>query len=285
MSTKKRLAVNKTYKLYLGGKFPRTESGRYYELKGRKDALLANVSRASRKDFRNAVVAARKAWSGWAAATAYLRGQILYRVAEMLEGRREQFEEELRAQGNTPTAAKKEVTGAIDLFVHYAGWSDKYQALFSSVNPVATPHFNFSMPEPTGVVAAVAPEGSGLLGLCSVVAPILGGGNTSVILASHARPLCAITLAEVLNSSDVPAGVVNILTGLREELLPHLASHMDVNALLLCSDEASEAKLAQEEAVENVKRVTLHRDGPLEESPYHILDFQEIKTTWHPVGV
>ena len=285
MSTKKRLAVNKTYKLYLGGKFPRTESGRYYELKGRKDALLANVSRASRKDFRNAVVAARKAWSGWAAATAYLRGQILYRVAEMLEGRREQFEEELRAQGSTPTAAKKEVTGAIDLFVHYAGWSDKYQALFSSVNPVATPHFNFSMPEPTGVVAAVAPEGSGLLGLCSVVAPILVGGNTSVILASHARPLCAITLAEVLNSSDVPAGVVNILTELREELLPHLASHMDVNALLLCSDEASEAKLAQEEAVENVKRVTLHRDGPLEESPYHILDFQEIKTTWHPVGV
>ena len=285
MSTKKRLAVNKTYKLYLGGKFPRTESGRYYELKGRKDALLANVSRASRKDFRNAVVAARKAWSGWAAATAYLRGQILYRVAEMLEGRREQFEEELRAQGSTPTAAKKEVTGAIDLFVHYAGWSDKYQALFSSVNPVATPHFNFSMPAPTGVVAAVAPEGSGLLGLCSVVAPILVGGNTSVILASHARPLCAITLAEVLNSSDVPAGVVNILTGLREELLPHLASHMDVNALLLCSDEASEAKLAQEEAVENVKRVTLHRDGPLEESPYHILDFQEIKTTWHPVGV
>ncbi len=285
MSTKKRLAVNKTYKLYLGGKFPRTESGRYYELKGRKGALLANVSRASRKDFRNAVVAARKAWSGWAAATAYLRGQILYRVAEMLEGRREQFEEELRAQGSTPTAAKKEVTGAIDLFVHYAGWSDKYQALFSSVNPVATPHFNFSMPEPTGVVAAVAPEGSGLLGLCSVVAPILVGGNTSVILASHARPLCAITLAEVLNSSDVPAGVVNILTGLREELLPHLASHMDVNALLLCSDEASEAKLAQEEAVENVKRVTLHRDGPLEESPYHILDFQEIKTTWHPVGV
>ena len=285
MSTKKRLAVNKTYKLYLGGKFQRTESGRYYELKGRKDALLANVSRASRKDLRNAVVAARKAWSGWAAATAYLRGQILYRVAEMLEGRREQFEEELRAQGSTPTAAKKEVTGAIDLFVHYAGWSDKYQALFSSVNPVATPHFNFSMPDPTGVVAAVAPEGSGLLGLCSVVAPILVGGNTSVILASHARPLCAITLAEVLNSSDVPAGVVNILTGLREELLPHLASHMDVNALLLCSDEASEAKLAQEEAVENVKRVTLHRDGPLEESPYHILDFQEIKTTWHPVGV
>ncbi len=285
MSTKKRLAVSKTYKLYLGGRFPRTESGRYYELKGRKDALLANVSRASRKDFRNAVVAARKAWSGWAAATACLRGQILYRVAEMLEGRAGQFEEELRAQGSTPVAAKKEVTASIDLFVHYAGWSDKYQALFSSVNPVATPHFNFSVPEPTGVVAAVAPEGSGLLGLCSVVAPILVGGNTSVILASHARPLCAITLAEVLNSSDVPGGTVNILTGLRDELLPQFAEHMDVNALLVCSDESGDIRLAQERAVENVKRVIPHADAPLAESPYHILDFQEIKTTWHPVGV
>ena len=150
MSTKKRLAVNKTYKLYLGGKFPRTESGRYYELNGRKGALLANVSRASRKDFRNAVVAARKAWPGWAGATAHLRGQILYRVAEMLEGRSEQFEEELRDQGATPAAARKEVTTAVDLLVHYAGWTDKYQSLFSSVNPVSTPHFNFSMPESTG---------------------------------------------------------------------------------------------------------------------------------------
>ncbi|HJM62343.1 MAG: aldehyde dehydrogenase [Roseibacillus sp.] len=285
MSTKKRLAVSKTYKLYLGGKFPRTESGRYYELKGRKDTLLANVSRASRKDFRNAVVAARKAWSGWAATTACLRGQILYRVAEMLEGRAGQFEEELRAQGATPVAARKEVTASVDLFVHYAGWSDKYQSLFSSVNPVATPHFNFSMPESTGVVAAVAPEGSGLLGLSSVVAPILVGGNTSVILASHARPLCAITLAEVLNSSDVPGGTVNILTGLRDELLPQFAEHMDVNALLVCSDEAGETRLAQERAAENVKRVIPHADAPLAESPYHILDLQEIKTTWHPVGV
>ncbi len=285
MSTKKRLAVNKTYKLYLGGKFPRTESGRYYELKGRKDALLANVSRASRKDFRNAVVAARKAWPGWAGATAYLRGQILYRVAEMLEGRSEQFEEELRAQGATPTAARKEVTAAVDLLVHYAGWSDKYQSLFSSVNPVSTPHFNFSMPESTGVVAVAAPEESGLLGLCSVVAPVLAGGNTSVILASHTRPLCAITLAEVLNSSDVPGGVVNILTGFRDELLSQFAEHMDVNAFLICSDNEKEIKLVQERAVENLKRVIPHADGPLAESPYHILDFQEIKTTWHPVGV
>ncbi len=285
MSTKKRLAVNKTYKLYLGGKFPRTESGRYYELKGRKDALLANVSRASRKDFRNAVVAARKAWPGWTGATAYLRGQILYRVAEMLEGRSEQFEEELRAQGATPTAARKEVTAAVDLLVHYAGWSDKYQSLFSSVNPVSTPHFNFSMPESTGVVAVAAPEESGLLGLCSVVAPVLAGRNTSVILASHTRPLCAITLAEVLNSSAVPGRVVNILTGFRDELLSQFAEHMDVNSFLICSDNEKEIKLVQERAVENLKRVIPHADGPLAESPYHILDFQEIKTTWHPVGV
>ena len=280
-----RIAVNKTYKLYIGGAFPRTESGRYYELKGRKDALLANVSRASRKDFRNAVVAARSALDDWSSATPYLRGQILYRIAEMLEGRAEQFEEELRAQGSTPAAARKEVAAAIDLFVHYAGWSDKYQALFSSVNPVASPHFNFSIPEPMGVVAAVAPGGSSLLGLCSVVAPLMVGGNTSVVLASHEKPLCAVTLAEVLNSSDVPGGVVNLLTGMRDELLPHMSGHMDVNAMLLCSDDEKERKLVQENAVENVKRVTLQPDGPLEESPYHILAFEEIKTTWHPVGV
>jgi acyl-CoA reductase-like NAD-dependent aldehyde dehydrogenase len=280
-----RLTVNKTYKLYIGGKFPRTESGRYYELKGKKGNLLANVSHGSRKDFRNAVVAARKAFRGWWEANAYLRGQILYRIAEILEGRAEQFEDELRAQGSTPAAARKEVLKAIDLFVHYAGWSDKFQALFSSVNPVASPHFNFSVPEPTGVVAAAAPERSGLLGLSSVIAPIIVGGNSGVVLASHSRPLCSVTLAEVLNSSDLPGGVVNILTGMREELLPHLSSHMDINALLLCSDDPAEQKLVQEEAVENVKRVRVHPDAPLDESPYHILDFQEIKTTWHPVGV
>lgn len=280
-----RLSVNKTYKLYIGGNFPRTESGRYYELKGRKDVLLANVSLGSRKDVRNAVVAARGAFGGWAAAPAFLRGQILYRIAEMLEGRAEQFVEELRAQGSTPAAAKKEVAAAVDLFVHYAGWSDKFQALFSSVNPVSSPHFNFSVPEAAGVVAAAAPEGSGLLGLCSVVAPILVGGNSSVVLASHHKPLCSITVAEVFNSSDLPGGVINVLTGRRDELLSHLSGHMDVNALLLCSDEAGEQKLVQEQAVENVKRVALHSDAPLGESPYHILDFQEIKTTWHPVGV
>ena len=285
MPTEDRLAVSKTYKLYIGGKFPRTESGRYFELKGRKDVLLANVSLASRKDFRNAVVAARKALSGWAGATAYLRGQILYRMAEMLEGRAEQFEAELKSQGSTPAAARKEVAAAVDLLVHYAGWSDKFQALFSSVNPVSSPHFNFSMPEPVGVVGAVAPEGSGLLGLVSVIAPIVVGGNSCVVLASRNKPLCAVTLAEVLNSSDLPGGVVNILTGEREELLGQFASHMDVNALVLCSDDSAEIKRAQTEAAENVKRVSLHPDAPLEGSPYHILDAQEIKTTWHPVGV
>lgn len=280
-----RLSVNKTYKLYIGGELPRSESGRSYELTGKKGVFLGNVSQASRKDLRNAVAAARKAFAGWSSATPFLRGQILYRVAEMLEGRAEQFEEELKAQGTTPAAARKEVAAAVDLFVHYAGWADKFQALFSSVNPVATPHYNFSVPEPTGVVGVVAAEGSGLLGLCSALAPVLAGGNVAAAVASHRKPLCAITLAEVLNSSDVPGGVVNILTGMRDELLPHLSSHMDVNAMLLCSNEEAERQLAQHEAAENVKRVVLHRNAPLEESPYHILDFQEIKTTWHPVGL
>ncbi len=279
-----RLSINKTYKLYIGGKFPRTESGRYYELTGKKGEFLANVSQGSKKDFRNAVVAARKAQGGWAKSSAYLKGQILYRVAEMLEGRSDQFVEELRMEGRTAAAARKEVETSIDLFVHYAGWSDKYPALFSSVNPVASSHFNFSNPEPTGVVAAVAPL-SGLLGLCSVVAPIMVGGNASVVLASSERPLTAITFAEVLNSSDVPGGVVNLVTGFADELLPVMSSHMDVNALLLCSDDAKAAAGAREQGAENVKRVVVKPDAPLEESPYHVMDFQEIKTTWHPVGV
>lgn len=280
-----RIPVNKTYKLYIGGKFPRTESGRYYELKGRGGKLLANVSRASRKDFRNAVSAGRKALAGWAAATPYLRGQVLYRVAEMLEGRSRQFVDELVAQGSSAAAARKEVAAATDLWVYYAGWSDKYQAVFSTVNPVASPHFNFSRPEETGVVAAVAPRSSGLLGLCSVIAPIMVGGNSSVVLASQGKPLCAVTLAEVLGTADVPAGVVNLLTGFADELLPHMAGHMDVNSLLLCADDADARRQAEELAAENVKRVVLREDVPLEEDPYEILAFQEIKTTWHPVGV
>lgn len=278
-----RLSINKTYKLYIGGKFPRTESGRYYELTGKRGEFLANISRGSRKDVRNAVVAARKAQVGWAASSAYLRGQILYRVAEMMEGRREQFVEERRLEGRSAAAARKEVSAAIDLFVYYAGWSDKYQAVFSSVNPVASPHFNFSVPEPTGVVAVVAPT-SGLLGLCSVVAPIMVGGNASVVLAARHAPLSAVAFAEVLNSSDVPGGVVNLLTGFVEELLPGMSSHMDVNALLLCSDDAEAAVAARVAGTENVKRVVVCPDGPLGEGPQPVMDFQEIKTTWHPVG-
>ncbi len=276
------LSIPKTYKLFIGGKFPRTESGRILEIRGAKGAFLANASRASRKDFRNAVVVSRKAAGAWAKSTAYLKGQILYRIAEVLAGRSSQFEAELTAQGSSN--AEADVAGAIALLVHYAGWSDKYQALFSSVNPVASPHFNFSVPEPTGVVSTVAPADGSLTGLVSVMAPVLVGGNSQVILTSG-KILSAISFAEVLATSDVPAGVVNILTGMRDELVPEFAKHMDVNALLLCSDDDAEKKAVELEAAENLKRVSLQADKALSPSPYHILDFQEIKTTWHPVGV
>lgn len=276
------MTIPKTYKLFIGGKFPRTESGRLLEVRGVKGELLANASRASRKDFRNSVVAARKAQPGWAKSSAYLKGQILYRVAEMLDGRKAQFVEELAAEG--VKSAAQDVAGAIDLLVHYAGWSDKYQALFSTVNPVASPHFNFSVPEPSGVVGVVAPSDGSLAGLVSALAPVLVGGNAVVLLAS-AGLRSAISFAEVLATSDVPGGVVNILTGRREELVPEFARHMDVNALLLCSDDGGERQEAELEAVENLKRVSLKPDAPVVASPYAILDFQEIKTTWHPVGV
>jgi len=275
------LTIPKTYKLFIGGKFPRTESGRILEIRDPKGGLLANASRASRKDFRNAVVAARKAQPGWAKLSAYLKGQILYRIAEMLDGRASQFIEELGQQGSPDAAG--DVSGAIDLLVHYAGWSDKYQALFSTVNPVASSHFNFSVPEATGVVGVVAPSDGSLTGLVSVLAPVLVGGNTAVVLASG-QVLSAISFAEVLATSDVPDGAVNLLTGLRGELVPEFAKHMEVNGLLLCSDDPAEKKEAELEAVENLKRVALQKDEVLSPGPYPILDFQEIKTTWHPVG-
>lgn len=273
------MTIPKTYKLFIGGKFPRTESGRILEIRDADGKLLANAARSSRKDFRESVVAARKALDGWSSASAYLKGQILYRIAEVLQGRRAQFIEELSAQGfKNPEA---DVDAAIDLLVHYAGWSDKFQALFSTVNPVASSHFNFSVPEPTGVVGVIAPSSPGLLGLVSVFAPVIAGGNTCVILSN----LSAISFAEVLATSDVPAGVVNLLTGDRAELIPEFAKHMDVNGLLLCSDNPSEKKTADLEAAENLKRLSHQSDAPLEASPYLILDFQEIKTTWHPIGV
>jgi acyl-CoA reductase-like NAD-dependent aldehyde dehydrogenase len=284
-----RLDIQKTYKLYIGGKFPRTESGRYYPINNDKGKLIANMCLASRKDFRNAVVAARKAQSSWANASALNKGQILYRIAEMLEGRKEQFIAELIAQGKTIKNAKAEVSASIDRLVYYAGWSDKYQQIFSAVNPVASSYFNFSNVEPVGVVSIISPEKQSLLGFVSVMAPAIVGGNTVIILASEAKPLTAISFAEVLNSSDVPGGVVNILTGKREELVSHMASHMDVNAVIYCGKEEKHIKTISELASNNVKRVVLYDmddwTSAKNESPYFIEKMQEIKTTWHPTLV
>ncbi|MDJ0759199.1 MAG: aldehyde dehydrogenase family protein [Woeseiaceae bacterium] len=283
-----RLSVAKTYKIYIGGKFPRTESGRYFPLHDSKDHVIANICRGSRKDFRNAVVAARKAQPGWAGASAYLRGQIIYRIAEMLEGRREQFIAELKQQGSTASAAEKEVDASIDRLIYYAGWSDKYQQVFSAVNPVSSSHFNFSVLEPTGVVGIIAPDDTSLLGLVSNLAPCIVGGNTCVVLASESKPLSAISFAEVLHSSDVPAGVVNILTGYREELTGQFASHMDVNAVVYCDGSRKVATAIQTAAADNIKRVVsrVNTDWGKDaaQDPYLIKQTQEVKTTWHPIG-
>jgi len=283
-----RVPVDKTYKIYIDGKFPRTESGRYFALEDVGGVVIANICRGSRKDFRNSVVAARTAFAGWAAASAYLRGQILYRIAEMLEGRSEQFVTELMLQGESKRHAQKEVDASIDRLIYYAGWSDKYQQIFSSVNPVSSSHFNFSVLEPTGVVAVLAPDDSGLLGLVSNIAPVIVGGNTCVVLASEQMPLCAVSFAEVLHASDVPAGVVNILTGFRDELTEHFASHMDVNAVVYCDGDAEDTKAIQEQAANNIKRVIDRVDTDWGEAsaqnPYLIKQTQETKTTWHPIG-
>lgn len=281
-----RLEILKTYKLYIGGQFPRTESGRYYTPTDQKGNPLANVCLSSRKDFRNAVVAARKAFGSWSVRAAFNRGQILYRIAEMLEGRRAQFEEEIIKQGKSAKEAKQEVDLSIDRLVYYTGWCDKYQQVFSAVNPVASSHFNFSVLEPTGVVGVFAPQNSSLIGLISTIIPIITGGNTVVVLASENLPLCAITFAEVLNSSDVPAGIINILTGNEAELIPHFGSHKDVNAVLYASDKQENyytlKKLASE-SVTRVHRSELNFMDEAAENPFLITDFQEVKTTWHPI--
>ena len=282
-----RLEILKTYKIYIGGQFPRTESGRYYIATNKKGENLANVCLGSRKDFRDAVVAARNAFGGWSGRAAFNRGQILYRIAEMLEGRKAQFIDELIKQDSTKVQAEKEVNLCIERLIYYSGWCDKFQQLFSSVNPVASSHFNFSVPEPTGVVAAIAPQNDSLLGLISIIAPIIAGGNTCIILASATKPLCAVTFAEVLNSSDLPGGVVNILTGKAAELVPYFADHMDVNATVFCEDDAAIQKLIKEKSSLNVKRVVLYDKVKWAtasgQSPYFIMDLQEIKTTWHPI--
>lgn len=284
----KRLDVMKTYKLYIDGKFPRTESGRYYILKDNKGDQLANVCQGSRKDFREAVVAARKAQPAWAAKSAYNKGQILYRIAEMLEGRKSQFVEELMLQGSTQAKAEKEVELSVDRLVYYAGWSDKYQQVFSAVNPVDSSHFNFSMAEPMGVVSALSSENYGLINLVSLIAPAIVGGNTIIILASSEKPLCAVTFGEVINSSDVPGGVVNILTGYRSELITHFANHMDVNAIMYSGGDQEEISKIKELASLNVKRALIYKDiDDMNENThngYRIMDVQETKTTWHPIG-
>jgi acyl-CoA reductase-like NAD-dependent aldehyde dehydrogenase len=278
-----RLAVPKTYKLYIGGAFPRSESGRTYEITTSKGAFLANAAQASRKDARDAVVAARAAQSGWANATAYNRGQVLYRIAELLEGRRAQFVDELRSsEGISAAAATTQVDAAVDTWVWYAGWADKFIQVAGSGNPVSGPYFNLSVPEPTGVVAIVAPQGaSSLLGLVSVLAPALVSGNAVVVIADEEHPLSAISLAEVLATSDVPGGVVNVLTGSPAEIAPWLAAHADVNALDLTGAGALDWVELQISAADTLKRVVEPEPGVPARSLDRILAFTETKTVWH----
>ncbi|MDO9261300.1 MAG: aldehyde dehydrogenase family protein [Flavobacteriaceae bacterium] len=281
-----RIEVLKTYKIFIGGKFPRTESGRYYPLK-HNNKIIANMCLSSVKDFRNAVVAAKSAQGSWAGKTTYNRSQILYRMAEVLEGRKAQFIAELEQQGITQKNALHEVDLCIDRLIYYAGWCDKYVQLHSSVNPVSGSFFNFSVPEPMGVVAVIAPEDSGLLGLVTQICSIIAGGNTCVILASEKLPLCAISFSEVIATSDVPSGVVNIITGKQSELLHNFASHMNVNAILYCGSDAIAIKTVQDLSIENIKRVVIRENSDYvdakHENPYYIFDFQETKTTWHPI--
>jgi len=284
-----RIEVRKTYKLYIGGAFPRSESARSYEVTDTKGRFLANAALASRKDARDAVVAARKAQPRWAGATAYNRAQVLYRVAEVMEGRRAQFVEEVsRAEGLTTRRAEGAVDASIDRWVWYAGWADKLAQVLGSTNPVQGPYYNFSTPEPTGVVAVVAPQESSLLGLVSVVAPVVVSGNAAVVLASELRPLAAITLSEVLATSDVPGGVVNLLTGQVAEVAPWLAAHMDVNAIDLAGvDDVDLRRELEVAAADNVKRVRRPDTDDWTADPglTRIRSFLETKTVWHPIGV
>jgi acyl-CoA reductase-like NAD-dependent aldehyde dehydrogenase len=285
-----RVGVRKTYKLFIGGAFPRSESGRSYVVTGADGTFLANAALASRKDARDAVRAARAAAAGWAGATAYNRGQILYRVAEMLEGRREQFVAEVSTGEGVKTGkAESIVDAAIDRWVWYAGWSDKVAQVYGNANPVAGPYFNLTTPEPTGVVAVVAPQDSSLLGLVSVIAPVIVTGNACVVLASDSRPLPAITLAEVLATSDLPGGVVNLLTGHVAEVAPWLAAHMDVNAIDLTGVAdpglAADLEIAAAENLKRVLRPRPHNSWTAEPGIDRMLSFLESKTVWHPKGL
>ena len=281
-----RLEVLKTYKIFIGGQFPRTESGRYYKPLDSKGKALANICLSSRKDVRNAVVAARKAFGAWSERAAFNRGQILYRIAEMLEGRQAQFVDELMRQDSSKVAATNEVNLSIDRIVYYAGWCDKYNQVLSSVNPVSSSHFNFSSLEPMGVVGIVAEQSTSLIGLVSLILPAICGGNSTVVLASEKLPLCAVTFGEVIHSSDVPAGVINILTGSTDEMAPILASHMDVNALITSNLETKLSNKLALLSVDNLKRKFDYEKNWVEKDKqalHYISDLQEIKTTWHPI--
>ncbi len=286
-----RLQVQKTYKLFIGGKFVRSESGRVApaEAGGR---VIANYARASRKDFRDAVGAARQAQAGWSKQSAYLRGQILYRAAEMLERRRPELEAELaRSAGKRTGQATEEASLTIERLVHYAGWTDKFSQIFSAVNPVASSHFNFTMPEPTGVVVVVCPNEPPLLALVSLVAPVILSGNTAVVLTSATQPLPALTFSEIIATSDLPGGVINLLAGNPAELAPYIASHMDVNAIVDASGDEKIAEALEQGGGYNVKRYLQRRVKPADwrgeaaENPYWILDTVEMKTAWHPIGL
>jgi acyl-CoA reductase-like NAD-dependent aldehyde dehydrogenase len=287
-----RLQVRKTYKLYINGEFPRTESGRFYPVFGKGERVLANACRGSRKDLRNAVVAARKAFGSWSGKTAYNRGQILYRIAEVCESRATELERELRDAGIAAKAARTEVEQTIERWLYYAGWADKFSQLFGSVNPVAGPYYNFTVPEPTGVAGIVAPEEPSLLGLTTRLAPAIVGGNTVVAIVSEAHPLPAITLAEVFATSDVPPGVINLISGMKKELVPWLAGHMDVNLIDTTGLPPGDLATVEKTAAENVKRIVRFdaqrhgwNDARHSQSPYAIADFLEMKTVWHPMGM
>lgn len=291
MSTE-RLDIKKTYKLYVGGKFIRSESGKSLAALSASGDALDNFAWASRKDLRDAVGSARTAQDGWAKSTAYLKGQILYRAAEMLQGRTVEMVHEIsRSLNVSHEVSAREVTASIDRLVHYAGWTDKYQQVFGSVNPVASPHFNFTSPEPTGVVVVIAPDEPSLLGLVSVVAPVILSGNAAVVLASERHPLPALTLGEILATSDLPGGVINILAGRRAELAPHFAGHMDINAIVDASGDATLGAQLQAGTAINLKRYAARLLDVEEwftakaEDPYWILDTVEMKTAWHPIGV
>ena len=277
-----RIDIKKTYKLFINGAFPRSESGRTYEIKNAKGVFIANPCLASRKDLKDAVVAARAAHSGWNKATAYNKGQILYRIAEMLEGRRAQFIDEIiSATALTKSKAEKEVTDSVDRLVWYAGWSDKLSSLSGALNPVAGPYYNFTVPESMGVIAAIAPETPSLLGLIDAIAPIIVGGNTVVVLASTKAPLSAMSFAEVLATSDLPAGVINILTGKKDEIAPWMASHMDIDGFDISGVGAKSQGALRVAGAENLKRIFSFKSA----DPGRILAFLENKTIWHPIGL